>query len=345
MFTFRNTALVVLVLLLFSAVACVPRRENEVVLYCSTDRQFAEPILGAFQRRSDGTTVASQFDVETSKTVGLVARILEEKALPRCDVFWSGEILHTIRLQQAGVLERRKWKWADGIADGFQASDGTWIGVGARARVLLVNREKLKDSSAWPKSVAELADTRWKDQCGLAKPHYGTTATQMVVISSLGLGAKLDASGFDDWLRRVKNNAVVLGGNKQVAQAVASGELNWGLTDTDDAQIEIENGAPVSIVFPDQADGEAGCLLIPGTVAVIKNGPHPIAAKELADSLASPETERRLTLGNAAQFALWPENQKHARIKPAELKSMKVDFESVAKNWEAVFEKLRTVFP
>jgi iron(III) transport system substrate-binding protein len=330
---------------LVSLGGCVPRSEKEVVIYCSTDRQFAAPILDAFERKSEGRLVARQFDVETSKTLGLATRLLEESKAPRCDVFWSGEILHTIRLQRAGLLEARRWRWGDGLPKGFLATDGTWACVGARGRVLLVNRDRLPNESDWPKSVFELADEKWKGQAGLAKPLYGTTATHMVVISTLGIGKKLAPSSFEAWLTNVKDHAVFLGGNKQVAQAVASGELQWGLTDTDDAQIEIENGKPVSIIHPDQGENEAGLLLIPGTVAVIKGGPHRMAGKELADYLASPETERRLTLGNAAQFALWPDNQKNATIKAEELKVMKVDFEKVAEKWEEIFAILRREFP
>jgi iron(III) transport system substrate-binding protein len=323
---------------------CVPRQENEVVVYCSTDREYANPILNAFHRTEDAATVTSQFDIESSKTLGLATRIFQERTQPRCDVFWSGEVLHTIRLQKAGLLERRNWKLPSDWPAGFAASDGSWAGLGARGRVLLINREKLPDVDRWPKKVAELSDERWKGQCGVAKPLYGTTATHMAVLASHALGPSSQPEAFENWLRSVKQNAVILSGNKQVALAVASGELFWGLTDTDDAQIEIANGRPVDIVYPDQGPDDPGVLLIPGTVAVLSNAPHPIAADALADYLVSGKTEARLTLGNAAQFALWPSNEKFIGHSASKLKIMKVDFEKAAANWEELFATLQSIF-
>ena len=49
----------------------------------------------------------------------------------------------------------------------------------------------------------------------------------------------------------------VLSGNKQVATAVGSGQIAFGLTDTDDAMGEIDAGSPVAIVYPDREPGSS----------------------------------------------------------------------------------------
>ena len=67
--------------------------------------------------------------------------------------------------------------------------------------------------------------------------------------------------------RSIAENAVVQGGNKQVAEKVAAGEFLFGLTDTDDALVEIDAGRPVAVVFPDQGEEKSGALLIPNTLA------------------------------------------------------------------------------
>lgn len=341
----RKQFLLSLIVCLLGLQGCVPRSEHEVVVYCSTDRQYASPILDAFERTKEGVDVASQFDVESSKTLGLVTRLIQEREQTRCDLFWSGEVLHTIRLQRAGLLQRRNWRLPNDWPKGFAATDGSWVGLGARARVLLVNRDKLANESEWPKSVSELADEKWKGKCAIAKPLYGTTATHIAVLADRDLDSSAKYVSFDDWLEKVKANALVLSGNKQVAQAVASGEIEWGLTDTDDAEIEIFNGFPVSIIFPDQGINDCGVLLIPGTVAVLKNGPHPVAANALASYLASQKTESRLTLGNAAQFALWPGNEKSLANSTQKIKLMQVDFEKAADGWEVLFRQLQRIFP
>jgi len=322
---------------------CVPRTEDSVVLYCAADREYAAPILDAYERSNEGTQVVRQFDVEASKTLGLVTRIEQERQQPRCDVFWNNEILHTIRLQQQGLLQARRWPVPDTWPKGFRATDGTWVGFAARARVLIVNTERLPDSDAWPQRVADLADARWKKKCGMAYPIYGTTATHMAVLATHAgaLGADL---AWEDWVRRVGENAVVLAGNKQVALAVASGELEWGLTDTDDAIIEKESGKPVALVFPDQKEGAFGTVFIPNTLSVLAKAPHPTAAGSLADHLISEKIESRLTMSSSAHFPVWPDSSQPARIGTESVRWSEVDFETAARSWDDTRETLRKVF-
>ena len=333
---------------------CVPQREKNVVLYSASDREFVAPILDAFERTNSGTEIARQFDVEASKTLGLVTRIEREKERPRCDVFWNNEIIHTIRLQKQGLLASRRWKVPDTWPKGLKAKDGTWIAFAARARVLLVNKDKLPDPANWPKSVLELADKKWHQRCGLAYPIYGTTATHMAVMASHSDKVVADSEARGDYLKSDRSldwirwsdswitHSVVLAGNKQVAMAVSSGELDWGLTDTDDAIIEKEAGHPVEIVFPDQEKDGFGTLFIPNTISVLAKAPNPTAAALLADYLVSERTESRLAMGNSGQFPVWPEAKIKSRLSgEKELTWAEVDFEKAAESWTATMEGLK----
>ncbi len=179
------------------------------------------------------------------------------------------------------------------------ASDGTWCGFAARARVLLVNTKLIANPNEYPRSVDELADPKWSKQCAMARPLFGTTATHFAVIRErAGRDATIEQ------LKAIRDNAVILSGNKQVAQAVAAGTVAWGLTDTDDAIIEKDLGRNVAIVFPDQAPDQPGTLRIPNTVAVLKAAPHKVAAGMLADYLVRPDTEERLAMGDSSQIPL-----------------------------------------
>ena len=129
----------------------------------------------------------------------------------------------------------------------------------------------------------------------------------------------------------------VLSGNKQVATAVGSGQLAFGLTDTDDAMGEVEAGSPVMIVYPDRAPGELGTLFIPNTLALIKGAPHAAAARALADHLLSPAVESALANGPSAQIPLLRTTTAPARVEtPATVHAMDVDFEAAALLWDQV---------
>ena len=322
------------------SIGCVARSDKEVVIYTSVDREFAAPILDAFERSKEPLEVVRQFDIESTKTVGLVTRIIEESKKPRCDVFWNSEILHTIRLQKQGLLRQRRWKIPDSWPKGFRASDGSWVGFAARARILLINREKLPDSTQWPKSVMELADVRWKDQCAIAYPMFGTTTTHFAV-----LRARMGNEASTEWFGKVSQNAKVLSGNKQVAQAVAAGQVAWGLTDTDDAMIEKENGMKVEVIFPDQQPDEMGTLFIPNTICVLEKGPNPTSGGQLADYLISQDIEERLTMGSSAQFAVWPSSNQKSKAQPAQpVRWAEVDFEKAAELWSELTKELPAIF-
>jgi iron(III) transport system substrate-binding protein len=335
-----GSAVLIAVPLVFLS-GCVQRAESDVVVYSALDQEFAFPILNAFERSTDHQTgVIPKFDVESTKTVGLVNLIIAERRAPVCDLFWNNEIMHTVRLQKLGLLEPRSWNVQPGYPPDMIASDGSWCGFAARARVLIVNTDLIQDEDDYPKSVDELADPEWAGQCAMARPLFGATATHFAVLRELrGREATLGQ------LDKIRDNAVILSGNKQVALAVSSGRLAWGLTDTDDAIIEKDNGLPVAIVFPDQAPDQLGTLRIPNTVAVINNGPHPIAAGKLADYLVRPETEDRLAMGDSSQLPISRASSYPPRVLPEEpVRWMRVDFEKTAEGWEDWAGQLQELF-
>ncbi|TWT81906.1 Fe(3+)-binding periplasmic protein precursor [Planctomycetes bacterium CA13] len=330
-----------MMVVLSSSSGCVQRSESDVVVYSALDEGFATPILDAFQRSTQGeVSVVAKFDVESTKTVGLVNRIIAEKDSPVCDLFWNNEIMHTVRLQKLGLLEPRSWDVEGGWPADMIASDGSWCGFAARARVLIVNTQLVPDANDYPSSVSDLEDPKWKGQCAFARPLFGTTATHFAVLREInGRSETLDQ------LRRMKQNAVVLSGNKQVALAISAGTVAWGLTDTDDAIIEKDLGRPVAIVFPDQLPDQPGTLRIPNTVAILKNAPHRAAADRLADYVVSPTTEDRLAMGDSSQLPISQTSKFTPRVLPSTpVRWMHVDFETAAEGWEQWAEELLKVF-
>ncbi len=329
-----------LLLGLFGLTGCVPQPEDAVVVYSAADREYAEPIFSGFMRRVENVEVVPQFDVESTKTVGLVTRIESEANRPRCDVLWNNEIMHTLRLEKQGLLAPIRWQLPADWPSSMRSDKSTWVGFAARARILIVNRELLPADQPRPNSVSDLADPQWQGKCGVAEPLFGTTATHFVILNQL-----LGAEAAERFYRTVKENAVVLSGNKQVAQAVSSGQLAFGLTDTDDALIEIDSGLPVDIVFPDQRPEQPGTLRIPNTVAVIQGAPHPVAAQVLANYLISEDTEGRLAMGSSGQFPVRPGHPEKSRAEDGQgIRWMDVNFQAAADQWESVSEQLRAIF-
>lgn len=311
----------------------------EVIVYTALDSEFSEAIFKDFTAETS-ITVRPKFDTESTKTVGLAKAILAESDRPRCDVFWNNEILNTLRLQKQGLLDVYRPPVAKEYPQPFRSPKGTWHGFAARARVLIVNTEKVPKEQ-WPQSIHALADPRWRGRCGMAKPLFGTTVTHAVC-----LFAHWGDEKAKDFFRKVKQNRVSIeSGNKQVAIKVAAGALLFGLTDTDDAIIEKENGRPVEIIYPDQDEDGLGTLFIPNTLAIIKGGPNPEHARKLVDYLLSTKVEAKLAAGRSAQIPLNPKVEAKVRVEtPKTIKAMKIDFDAAAEKWDTAAEFLRDEF-
>jgi iron(III) transport system substrate-binding protein len=315
---------IVLPLALLLLAGC--RNSNRVVVYCAHDREFAEQILNDFEKQT-GIKTDVRWDTEANKSVGLYEDLIREAEQPRCDVHWNNEILATIRLQQKGVLQPYASPSSTPFPEGFKAKDQSWTAFAARARILLVNTDKVKTDDL-PKSLHDLTHPRWKGQIAMAKPLFGTTATHAACL--------FQAWGSDrarDFYRKLRVNIdeQPLAGNKQVAVAVGKGEFAVGMTDTDDAVAEIEAGRPVTMIFPDET------LFIPNTVAMIKGGPNPEAAKKLIDYLLSPEVEIKLAQSASRQIPLNPQVKldsiKHIET-PQTVRALAVDFAKAADSWK-----------
>jgi iron(III) transport system substrate-binding protein len=318
---------------------CWTSHDREVVAYTAQDEEYAKPIFEDFTKAS-GIAVAPKWDSESTKTVGLAAAIEEEANRPRCDVFWNNEILLTMRLARKGLLDVYRPKIAEKYPAMYRSKDGLWCGFAARARILLVNTKRLPEEKR-PRSIIDLADPRFKGRIGMAKPLFGTTATQAACLFALWGDEK--ARAFYDKLKA--NEVKILSGNKQVAEAVARGEIDFGVTDTDDAYEEIQSAHPVEIIYPDQGDGEPGTLYIPNTLAIIKGSSHGDEARKLVDYLLSPEIEIRLAQGPSAQVPLDPDVTVEPPIKtPKKVRAMQVDFEKAAEKWDEAAKYLRERF-
>jgi iron(III) transport system substrate-binding protein len=332
-----------LLLLVLAASGCA-RPQSRVVLYSAQDEEFAEKILDQFNRKT-GLQVASKYDTEATKSVSLATELVNEKARPRCDVWWNNEILSTIRLDRQGLLEPYASPSAEPYPAFAKSPSHTWHAFAARARILLVNTKLVKESD-WPRSILDLTESRWKGLVGMAKPQFGTTATQAACLFEV-LGTERAKKFFRD-LR--KNDIQIVAGNKQAAEGVSSGRFAVGLTDTDDAIIEVQAGKPVHIVFPDADRPTAerlGTLFIPNTVALIRGAPDAGSGRKLIDYLLSAEVESELSAAQSHQIPLNPQAKSHLppEIKtPASAKPMDVNFEKAADLWEEVQKFLRNEF-
>jgi iron(III) transport system substrate-binding protein len=283
--------------------ACSRRNSSTpapVTLYTSADAFLAQPIVEA-AKAAIGLDVRLVTDTEATKTMGLVQRLLAERSRPVADVWWSSEALGTIGLERQGLLQ--PWtpaslasefagSWPQGLAGPAPAS---WYGVAQRARVIAFNPRRITADP--PATLEALCQPAWKSRVGIARPQFGTTRSHVAAHVVLSGEPAVDA-----WLGRFKlNQPRIYEGNSAAVAGLAVGEVDICLTDTDDVWVGQAQGWPVDLVYERAEAASAdtlaslpsrGAIVIPNTVAIIKNCPNPEGAVKLAEFLLSADAER-----------------------------------------------------
>ena len=311
-------------------------RGNEaqsVVVYSSVDEVFARPIAEAFQLET-GIEVQLVPDTEETKSTGLVNRLIAEKDRPQADVFWSGDPVRAALLKSRGVAAPYRSPEAASLPSQFSDPEAYWTGFSTRARVIIYNRNLVAKGQE-PRSVLDLADSRFRGKACIANPLFGTTSMHAAALFAV-LGEQKAQEFFEGFL---ENGGTIVSSNGEVRRRVASGDFAVGLTDTDDANVARLEGQPIEIVYPDHEG--MGTLLVPNAVVLIANGPNPEQGRRFIDYLLRPETERALAESEAAQIPL------HAgvptppdMVRLADLTPMTVDYARLA----ALLESLSSGF-
>lgn len=285
----RRTFLLLLSYVVMILIVSGCTNQEMVTVYTSVDRNYSEIIFKDFEQKT-GIQVLPVYDTETSKTTGLVNRLIEENNKPIADVFWNGEFAQTILLKEKGVLQPYISPSSELIPDNYKDSEGYWTAFGGRARCILINTDLLEEED-YPTSFDDFLNEKYDPtKIGMAYPVFGTTATHASAIFAL-YGEEYATSFY----QAIKNRGIrIVDGNGAVRDLVANGTLIFGITDTDDAIGAIKNNKKLKIIFPDQNDEDIGTLIIPNSAAMINGARHDDNAKIFLDYLYSVETEKLL---------------------------------------------------
>lgn len=323
-----------------SVIMLLPKdTDKTVVVYTSVDQVYSESVFRDFENTT-GIKILAVYDVEATKTTGLVNRLIAEKNRPQADVFWSGEFGQTLLLKNERILAAYSSPSASDIPRQFRDPTDYWTGFGGRARVFIINTDKLTPDQ-YPHSINDMLDFRYPgNTIGIAYPMFGTAATHAAALYSY-LG-KEKARGFFSSIsqRQVR----VVDGNSVVRDLVADGQLAFGLTDTDDACGALENGKPVVIIVPDQKPWEMGTLVIPNTVALIAGSPHPAEAKIFIDYVLDRKTEDSLVSSGWIQIPSRDVPTKTTCMNITGIKAMDISYQDVYNGIPATQKDMIEIF-
>lgn len=266
----------------------VSKASSELVIYSGRNEKLIKSVIDAFEKES-GIKVT----VRAGGASELANAIVEETANPKADIFIANDAGTLEMLKMKGLLQAAAAKTVEVVPADLRATDGSWIGVSLRTRVIMYNTNLVKENEA-PKSLLDLIDPKWKGQIAMSK-----SSNESVVGNVTAMRLALGDQVTEDFLRGLLANKVqALKGHTDVRQAVGKGEFKLGWVNHYYYELEKQAGSPVAAIYPDQGAAQMGTTVNISGVGIIKGAQHPDAAQKLVEFLLKPSTQELFAKDN-----------------------------------------------
>jgi iron(III) transport system substrate-binding protein len=136
--------------------------ESKLVVYSGRQEALVQPVVDDFQAET-----GIEVSVRYGNTAQLAAQIIEEGDRTKADVYFSQDGGALGALAKEGMLDELPTDVLDLVDPRYRATDGTWIGTSARARVIVYDPEQLTEAEV-PDTVFELTEPQWKGKVGIS---------------------------------------------------------------------------------------------------------------------------------------------------------------------------------
>lgn len=256
---------------------------SKLVVYSGRNESLVGPLLEQFQKDT-----GIQTSVRYGNTAQLAAQLLEEGDRTQADVYFSQDAGALGALDKAGALQELSGDLLNRVQAKYRSNDNRWVGVSARARVIVYDSRKLAAEQV-PDSVHDLTDPRWKGKIGVAPSNASFEAfvTAMRVLEGDDRARR--------WLEGMRANDVQLyDNNVNILDAVEGGRLELGLINHYYWYEEVaEKGAAgVHTKLKFLANGDPGALVNVAGVGVLVGSDHANEARTFVDYLLSKRAQQ-----------------------------------------------------
>jgi iron(III) transport system substrate-binding protein len=249
----------------------------------------------------------------------LLQRIKAEGANSPADVFLTVDAGRLWIAEQDGIFQPIQSKVLnEKIPAAYRLASGTWYGFSTRARVIAVDKERVKEGDIT--TYEDLADPKWKGQiCTRSGSHVYMLSLLSSIIEHAG------AAKAEEWAKGVVANLArqPKGGDTDQLKAVAAGECSIALSNTyyiarlikSDKADERAVMQKLRVVWPN-TNGRGVHMNVSGG-GVVKTAPNKDNAIKFMEYLAGDEAQAYFANGNNE----WPV-VKTATVKNEALDSM-----------------------
>jgi iron(III) transport system substrate-binding protein len=251
-----------------------------ITIYSGRIPPLIGPVIDDYEAKVD-----RDLQVRFGDSGALAATVAEEGENTPADVFFSQDAGSLDAVDAEGLLAPLPRDVLRRVPERFRATDGTWVGISARARVIAYNPDAV-DPSELPDSPLELAEPDWEGRVGWAP----TNASLQGYVTALRQAEGDEVAR--EWLEGMVANATqVYESNTPVRDAIAAGEIDLGLINHYYvAQAKGEDpDYPVEVHFPPD---DLGSLVNTTGVGILTASDEPEEALDFVRFLLTRESQR-----------------------------------------------------
>jgi iron(III) transport system substrate-binding protein len=270
------------------------RPSGSITLYSGQHEQTTARLVKGFEAKTHITVHVRSDDEDV-----LGDQIAEEGSSTPADVFYTENTPVLEFLRQKGALAPLEASTLAKVPAQYSSTAKDWVGVSARASVLVYNT-KLIAPSALPSSILELAAPRFKGKLGFAPSETDFQPLVSAIIKLDGLPRA------EAWLEGLKTNGKVYPDNETVVAQVNNGESAVGIINhyywyrlRDEV-----GGAHVHSALHYYAPRDPGDLLNVSGAAVLKSSGNPAAAQAFVAYLVSREGQEILAHSESYEYPI-----------------------------------------
>jgi iron(III) transport system substrate-binding protein len=189
-----------------------------VTVYSGRNEELVQPLFDQFTEET-GIKVEARY----GSTPQMAAQLLEEGEKSPADVFFAQDAGALGAVNKEGLFAAVPSTATEAVPTQYRASNGAWVGVTARSRVLAYNPD-LVPSTELPTSVFQLTDPKWKGKVGIAP----TNASFQAFITAIRVQYGDDKAR--EFLAGLKaNEPAIRDGNGPILEEINDGKIAVGL--------------------------------------------------------------------------------------------------------------------
>jgi iron(III) transport system substrate-binding protein len=256
---------------------------DSLVVFSGRSDKFVKPVLEAFTKKT-----GIEITLHAGKSTGLLNKLRMEGERTDADIFFSNDAGTLQKGSDLGLFAPIPAQLIDNIPANYRAKDNAWVGLSARARVLVVNTNT--DLVKSVNSVFDLADPKFKGRLGITN---STNESYIAGVTVYMLATNKEA--VKEWLQGMKNNVngKVFNKHSKIVKAVADGDKDIGLVNHYYIfrHLAKEPDAPIAMIIPDQK-GIGAAWNVAG-VAIAKHSGKQELAQKLVEFLVSEQGQKQ----------------------------------------------------